>query len=292
MTQRADIIKSKQTVRTNRSNTAGTAGVFYSFIFYSIPILEYQEKKDKLKISFCLLSALWSTCPADLMLWTWPLESPTDWGEKVNQAWGPILRTISGPGGASRKRGVRADCLEEVSPEQALKDGSDWADRAGEQDNSDGEEQRRLAGGKKSPPSLLPHSALPLTAPPQGLQLLPWGPSYTLAGRKLRNPATEQSWLSTCSQHLPPCWGLQEKPRTCPDCHHLYSQLGLRVPGWVPFLSQRLQTSCLQGIPPKLCSHPSSLPPATSLSLWTVLTPAVSPPLMPPQPPLALVYPV
>lgn len=57
MTRRADIIKSKQTVRTNRSNTAGTAGVFYSFTFYSIPILEYQEKKDKLKISFCLLSA-------------------------------------------------------------------------------------------------------------------------------------------------------------------------------------------------------------------------------------------
>lgn len=58
MTRRADIIESKQTVGTSRSNTASIAGVFYSFIFYSIPTLEYQEKKDKLKISFCLLSAL------------------------------------------------------------------------------------------------------------------------------------------------------------------------------------------------------------------------------------------
>ena len=58
MTRRADIIKSKQTVRTSRSSTAGAAGVFYSFIFYSVPTLEHQEKKDKLKISFRLLSAL------------------------------------------------------------------------------------------------------------------------------------------------------------------------------------------------------------------------------------------
>ena len=50
--------KSKQTVQTSRSSTAGAAGVFYSFIFYSMPTLEHQEKKDKLKISFRLLSAL------------------------------------------------------------------------------------------------------------------------------------------------------------------------------------------------------------------------------------------
>lgn len=28
------------------------------FIFYSVPTLEYQEKKDKLKMDFCLLSVL------------------------------------------------------------------------------------------------------------------------------------------------------------------------------------------------------------------------------------------
>ena len=93
------------------------------------------------------------------------------------------------------------------------------------------EKSREDSLGERSPS----FSASPLNSPPDSPSPRPSTPSLRsfphTCWEETEEPSHGAVLVSTCSQHLPPCWGLQEKPRTCPDCHCLYSQLGLRVPG-------------------------------------------------------------
>lgn len=193
------------------------------------------------------------------------------------------LRTISGPGGASRKRAVGADDLEEVSPEQALKDGINCAGRAGGAGQLRWRTaEKRPSSGKKSPPSPLPHSALPSKPPPHALNsFLAVLPMHLLRGTEpLSNPGVHLL-LPASATLLGAPRKILYLPRLSPSLFSAGTQSFPQSPSLSPFPSVAASDlTCARCSPQPL---PSARLPLTldCANAW----PAVSPPLIPPQPP-------
>ena len=168
------------------------------------------------------------------------------------------LRTISGPGGASRKRGVGADYLEEVSPEQALKDGINWAGRAGGAGQLRWRTaEKRPTRGKKSPPSPLPHSALPSTPPPHAFNsFLMVLPMHLLGGTEPWSNPGVHLLLPASATLLGAPRKILYLPRLSPSLLSAGTQSFPQSPSLSSSPSVALQTSPVQGVPPNLCLPP------------------------------------
>lgn len=156
--------------------------------------------------------------------------------------------------------------------------------RAAQMENS----REKTRQGKEVPSFSASSLSSPLDTSSPCLELLPRGPSHALAQR---NRALEQSWCPPPPPSLcHPAGGSKENPIPAQTVTVFILSWDSELPpeSLPESLPQRgcFRTHLCKVFPPTSAFRPGSLSP------WTVLTPAVLPPLIPPQPPGALAYPV